>query len=133
MEKWIKNFIWSGDVTKRKLIIVAWKKICTGYDEGGLGLKSLICMNEATNLKMCWNILQSDEQWANIIRFRVIRDDKCIKHHLSSSIWSGVKSEFQIIKDNCWLVGDGKHISFWSNSWCGQILVQTYNLSDQMI
>jgi len=78
--------------------------------------------------------LQSDEQWAKIIRSGVIRDDRCIKHHLFSSIWSGPKSEFQVIKDNCsWLVGDGKHISFWLDSWCGQILAQTYNLSDQMI
>nr|ABD28670.2 RNA-directed DNA polymerase (Reverse transcriptase) [Medicago truncatula] len=68
MEKWIKNFIWSGDVTKRKMVTVAWRKICADYEEGGLGVKSLICLNEATNLKICWNLMQSDEQWANIIR-----------------------------------------------------------------
>nr|ABD28538.2 RNA-directed DNA polymerase, putative [Medicago truncatula]ABD33252.2 RNA-directed DNA polymerase, putative [Medicago truncatula] len=34
MEKWIKNFIWSGDVTKRKMVTVAWKKIYAAYDEG---------------------------------------------------------------------------------------------------
>jgi len=78
---------------------------------------------------MCWSLLQSDELWANIIRSRVIRDHRCITHHISSSIWSGVKAEFYVIKDNCsWNVGDGKQINFWSDSWCGQVLVQTYNL-----
>jgi len=35
MEKWIKNFIWSGDVQKRKLVTVAWKKVCVSYEDGG--------------------------------------------------------------------------------------------------
>jgi hypothetical protein len=134
IEKWIKNFIWSGDVTKRKMVTVTWRKICADYDEGVLGIKSLICFNEATNLKMCWNLMQSDEQWANIIRSRAIRDHRCITHHISSSIWSGVKAKFHVIKDNCsWIVGDGKQINFWSDSWCGQVLAQTYNLPDHLV
>jgi len=51
-EKWIKNFIWSGDINKRKMVTFAWKKVCVDYDEGGLGIRSLIKLNEATNLKM---------------------------------------------------------------------------------
>jgi hypothetical protein len=27
LEKWIKNFIWSGDIKQRKLVTVAWKKV----------------------------------------------------------------------------------------------------------
>ena len=134
MEKWIKKIIWSGDVTKRKMVIVAWKKICADFEEGGLELKSLICLNEATNLKMCWNILQSEEQWANIVKSRVLRGNICINHHISSSIWSGAKAEFSILQENCsWIVGNGNQINFWSDSWCGQVLAQTYNLSDQML
>lgn len=53
MERCIKNFIWSGDTSKRKLVTVAWKKICNPYEEGGLGIRSLICLNEAFNLKLC--------------------------------------------------------------------------------
>lgn len=58
IEKWIKNFIWSGDVSKRKMVTVAWKKVCKHYDEGGLGTKSLVCLNETSNLKLCWDMLQ---------------------------------------------------------------------------
>jgi len=63
MEKLIKNFIWSGHVSKRNMVTVAWKKVCAEYDEGGFGTKSLICLNEATNLKMCWTLIHSDQQY----------------------------------------------------------------------
>lgn len=53
IEKWIKNFIWSGDINKRKLVTIAWKKVCVDTQEGGLGIRSLICLNHATNLKLC--------------------------------------------------------------------------------
>lgn len=42
IEKWTRNFIWSGNIEKRKLVTVAWHKLCKPYDEGGLGLRSPI-------------------------------------------------------------------------------------------
>jgi len=47
MERWIKNFIWSCDIHKTKLVTVAWKKVCTTYEEGGLGLRSLVTLNSS--------------------------------------------------------------------------------------
>ncbi|RHN47676.1 hypothetical protein MtrunA17_Chr7g0255541 [Medicago truncatula] len=82
MEKWIKNFIWSGDISKRKLVTVAWKKVCVGFDEGGLGIRSLICLNQASNLKLCWEMFQ---QWADLLRSRVLRGSTCIPYHIFSS------------------------------------------------
>ena len=120
IERWIKNFIWSGDKDKRKLVIVSWKKVCSDLFEGGLGIKSLICLNEATKLKLCWDMLHSNEQWASLIRSRAIRGKSCISHHIYSSIWSGIKGEYQVIMNNSnWLLGDGQKINFWSDNWCG--------------
>jgi hypothetical protein len=53
IEKDVKNFIWSGDVDKRKLVTVAWKKICRTFSQGGLNLRSLSNLNKASNLKLC--------------------------------------------------------------------------------
>jgi hypothetical protein len=72
IETWARNFIWSGDISKRKLVTVSWKKVCMPYSEGGLGLRSLISLNEASNLKLCWELLHSDESWATILCSRVI-------------------------------------------------------------
>ncbi|RHN73642.1 hypothetical protein MtrunA17_Chr2g0300721 [Medicago truncatula] len=56
------------------------------YDEGGLGTKSLICLNEATNLKMCWTLLHSDQLWAYILGNIALRDKRSIIYHIFSSI-----------------------------------------------
>jgi hypothetical protein len=120
IERWIKNFIWSGDTDKRKLVTVAWKKVCSDFNEGGLGIKSLICLNEATSLKCCWDMIHSNEQWATLIRSRVLREKSCISYHIYSSIWSSIKGEYQVIMNNsAWLLGDGKRINFWFDNWCG--------------
>jgi hypothetical protein len=41
LEKWMRNFIWSVDVTQRKLVTVAWHIVCSSFSEGGLGIRSL--------------------------------------------------------------------------------------------
>jgi len=48
-------------------VIVSWKKVCTDYEEGGLGVKSLIFLNEASNLKLCWDLMHSNEQWSTLL------------------------------------------------------------------
>jgi len=53
LEKSIRNFIWSGDIDRRKLVTVSWKNLCKPIEEGGLGLRSLTLLNEATNLNLC--------------------------------------------------------------------------------
>jgi hypothetical protein len=53
LEKCIRNFIWSGDIEKRKLVTISWKKLCRPMDQGGLNLRSLISLNTASNLKLC--------------------------------------------------------------------------------
>jgi len=104
--------------------------MCASYEEGGLNIRSLICLNEAINIKVCWDLLHSEEQWATIVRSRVLRKN----HHIFSSIWSGIKPDFHVMKENSsWLIGNGKSISFWQDKWCGDPLVQTLNASPDVM
>jgi len=131
MEKCIKNFIWSGDTAKRKLVTVAWKKVCNSYEGGGLGIRSLVCLNEAFNLKLGWDMLHSNEEWANILRSRAIKRRKPINYHIFSSLWNGIKHELPVITENStWLIGNGKNVNFWYDNWCGDSLQNTFNLRD---
>jgi hypothetical protein len=59
VEKCIRNFIWSGDIEKRKLVTVSWDKVCRPHAQGGLNLRSLIKLNLSSNLKLCWSLLHS--------------------------------------------------------------------------
>jgi len=116
------------------LVTVAWKKLCFDYDSGGLGVKSLVCLNEATNLKLCWELFNSEEQWASLLRNRVCRGSRCISHHVSSSLWNGLKGEYHNVLDNSfWLIGNGNKVSFWSDNWCGEPLSYLYQISAEMI
>jgi ribonuclease HI len=132
LEKCIKNFIWSGDLDKRKLVTVSWKKVCRPVAQGGLNLRSLITLNKASNLKLCWSMINSHSAWAILLKDSVFKKGRVIKHHIYSSIWSGIKDELEVICDNSvWLVGDGSNINFWLDSWCGDPLVDQLHIPAQ--
>lgn len=78
LEKSIRNFIWSGSIDKRKLVTVAWKKICKPTAQGGLGIKSFQKLNQAANLKLCWDLFHNKEDWAELILSRVLRNRRII-------------------------------------------------------
>ena len=130
LDKYMRNFLWSGD---RKLVIVSWNTVCTPIDEGGLGLRSLSKINEASNLKLCWEMMHSDNLWATFLRSRVKRGNKFIGYHIFSSLWSGIKSQAHTINEiSMWLLGDGESINFWNYNWCGTPLVDLFNIPSQL-
>jgi hypothetical protein len=113
LEKCIRNFIWNGDISKRKLLTVSWKKVCKPTSEGGLGIRSISCINQAANLRLCWSMITSQESWAKVLKSRVIKKNKVIQYHIFSSIWSSIKTEYNTIIENTkWLLGDGETINF---------------------
>jgi hypothetical protein len=129
IELWTRNFIWSGDVSKRKLVTVSWKKSCKPLSEGGLGIRSLSILNESTNIKLCWDLLNSKEDWALLLRSKVIRGRRVISHHIFSSIWSSIKNEFSNVQTNCgWQLGNGEDINFWLDNWCGVSIASQLNI-----
>jgi len=46
LEKYMRNFMWSGDLDSRKLVTVAWKTTCTPLDEGRIGITSISNLND---------------------------------------------------------------------------------------
>ena len=128
LERGIRNFIWSSDKDNRKMVTVAWKKMCRPMKQGGLSLRSLQSLNSATNLHLCWTLLKSDKSWTKLLKDRVIRGGRTIQHHIYSSIWSSIKEEFTTITANStWLLGNGESINFWNDSWCGPPLAEIFN------
>ncbi|XP_058775629.1 uncharacterized protein LOC131649906 [Vicia villosa] len=55
-------------------VTVAWSKVCRPFSEGGLNIRSLTTLNEASNLKLCWDMLLSNDSWAKVLRAQVLRD-----------------------------------------------------------
>lgn len=60
LENWIRNFVWSGDIHTRKIVTVAWSKVCCPMQEGGLGLRSIRSINDAAMLQLSWDLIASE-------------------------------------------------------------------------
>ncbi|MCI07080.1 reverse transcriptase, partial [Trifolium medium] len=115
------------------MVTVAWHTVCTPIAEGGLGIRSISKLNQASNLKLFWEFLNSDTQWAHILRSRVKRGIDFINHHLFSSIWSGIKDQANTILENTtWLLGNGRHINFWLHNWSGVTLVDMLHIPQHL-
>lgn len=83
---WLRNFVWYGCISSRKLCIVAWSKVCKSTLDGGLGLRSLNTINKAALLKLGWELVSSNLQCASLVRSRVFRSGKPVIQHIKSSI-----------------------------------------------
>ena len=60
LDRYIKNFIWSGDIDCRKVCTVALKSVCLPWDAGGLDLKPTRLINESILLHLSWKLLTED-------------------------------------------------------------------------
>ncbi|CAI8585506.1 unnamed protein product [Vicia faba] len=85
IESWCMNFIWSGNIEKRNLVIAAWDQCCQDIQAGGLGIRSLRTLNEANNFVQCWSIINEIDCWASILKARVFKRNRQIKCHVFSS------------------------------------------------
>lgn len=62
IKKAYRNFIWSdNNINNKKLIMMVWKKMFQALAHCGLDIRSLIKYNEATNLKLGWDLLNSED------------------------------------------------------------------------
>jgi len=124
IESWCRNFIWSGNTAMRKLVTVSWSNSCRPLSQGGLGLRSLITLNDAANMKLCLDLKTSKESWACLLKRKVYIGRKAISYHIYSSICSSVKNENKVIDENCrWLIGSGENINFWLHPWFDDSMV----------
>lgn len=79
--------IWTDSISRRKLVAVAWQKLCKSVTAGGLALRSLRYINEAAMLKLSWGMLSSNSSWSVLLRTRFLRLNRPLGHYVKSSIW----------------------------------------------
>lgn len=81
-------------------------------------MRSVRDISEAASLKLCWNLLSSDSQWSSFLKATFFREGASISHFISSTIWCSIKPHLQTaIEKSKWVLGDGKSINFWLDSW----------------
>lgn len=128
-----RNFIWAGDVNVRKVVIVAWKKVCLPTHEVGLGINSLRAMNEAAILKLSWETYSSNKQWAIFLRHRFLKNGKPLINYIKPLLWYGFKNNMQsVMANSCWRIGDGTSVNFRRDKWLDQPIVDSLHIPDHL-
>jgi hypothetical protein len=133
LDRWIKNFIWSGDIHTRKICTVAWSQVCLPWDAGGLDLKSTRNINDSLLLLLCWKLCSQTSQWSIMFQERFLSYGLPRNRYFKSSVWPGVKDKLCIVATNSrWIIGNGENISLWFDNWLGETLVTLFNLNLQL-
>ncbi|XP_019452189.1 PREDICTED: uncharacterized protein LOC109354244 [Lupinus angustifolius] len=133
MDCCIRNFIWSGDTKVKKLVTVAWHKDCCPIKEGGLGIRSIKLLNEASMVKLAWEMNSSSQEWTNYYRSRFCRNKEPKTSYIKSSIWPDIKKHRHVILENSiWLLGNGSSIRYLGDNWLGKTLVDLLGIPNQI-
>lgn len=118
--------------TPRKVVTVAWHKVCTSKLDGGIGLRSIRQINAAAMLKLCWDLLSEDSQWAIFLRARYFNNNTLVRNHLNSAIWPGIKGYVDVVKENMsWQLGDGSKINFWRDNWLSRTMAEAIHIPNE--
>jgi len=124
LDSWIKNYIWSGDFHSRKVCTVSWKIMCRSWAAGGLDLKSTRLINDSLMLKLAWELMASDSQWAALFKIKYFKNGRPCMHYMNSSVWSSLRIHISTITTNSsWIIGTGENINLWSDNWLGEPLL----------
>lgn len=94
-------------------------------------MRSLVTLNEALNLKLCWDILNFHEDWAFFLEARGLQNRVPCKYHFQSSIWCRIKRDlYVVVQNSSSLIGNGLSINFLLDRWCGPPLVINIDVSN---
>jgi hypothetical protein len=115
-----RSFLWSNaDRTSGAKCLVAWKDVCRPKQEGGLGIKSLADKNRCLQMKFVHRLFSDPSApwpkwfWQNGGTRRFASGPHA--DHLA-----GLLPLYRNLS-TC-QVGDGRHTSFWLDSWIGRPL-----------
>ncbi|XP_042479723.1 uncharacterized protein LOC122060672 [Macadamia integrifolia] len=120
IERWMRNFIWTGGIEFAKKITIKWDALCKPKEEGGLGIRRLKDTNKAMLCKLVWRIKHEKTVANSFLKARFIKNDGSLKKGVSSSIVSGVKKVWSFVEENQrWIIGNGNLVNFWKDKWWG--------------
>jgi len=128
LDRWFKNFVWSGGINTRKICTVSWNKVCLPWDSGGLDLKSTRSINASLLLHLSWNLFTQESECSRLFQHCFLSFGLPRNRYFKSSIWPGVKEFVTTVSENSiWIIGNGEKINLWLNNWMGVSLVSALN------
>ena len=124
IERLCAAFLWSGPDLKTTKAKVSWKDLCFPKNEGGLGIRSLKEVNKVHCLKLIWRLSSSKASlWVKWVHCYLIRKGSFWSTSLNTSLGSWMWKKLLKMREFARNfirkeVGNGKHTSFWYETWC---------------
>ncbi|KAL0287048.1 UNVERIFIED_CONTAM: putative ribonuclease H protein [Sesamum radiatum] len=121
IEAKIRKFLWQGS-TGCGYAKVSWEQICKPKEEGGLGFRTIITMNQALMLKHLWRLIQLDRSsiWVDwILQYR-LRNSSLWSYTGATGSWGWKKMLKLRPLLRCGLtyrVGNGDSFKLWKDIW----------------
>lgn len=118
LQRFINNFIWTGDIHKRGVATVKWKNICKPIEEKGLGIRCLVEFNDVCMAVLAVQFLKGKNTWCSWVSNRFYPKGVPIQYYKSSLVWRGIRYGLQLISiDICYIVGRRASLSLWNGCW----------------
>ncbi|GAV80380.1 hypothetical protein CFOL_v3_23841 [Cephalotus follicularis] len=114
----LRSFLWHGVGNSKKASKVAWSKVCSPKEEGGLGIKDARSWNRAAIMKIGWDICRRKVSvWTNWCYVFLLKN----KHFWATPItgacsWSWrniLRTREVMIRKVLYEVKDGNLFSLW--------------------
>ena len=126
LERIQRNFLWGSSEECFKHSLVAWEKVCSPLEMGGLGVRKLVHFNQALLGKLLWRFGQEGTHlWRRVIATKYgerqggWNTKDCRKAH-GCGLWRGINDGWEKFSTHLALVvGDGSRILFWHDRWVG--------------
>ncbi|KAL0284495.1 UNVERIFIED_CONTAM: hypothetical protein Sradi_7195600 [Sesamum radiatum] len=121
IERRMRDFLWKG-VSGTGYAKVSWLQVCKSKEEGGLGIRRVLFMNQALMLRHIWRILQRDPRsiWvAWVLRYR-LRNQTLWTSSVTTAPWCWRKliKLCPLLRDGLdYRVGDGCQFKLWGDIW----------------
>ena len=108
--------------------LVAWEKVCSPLEMGGLGVRKLGHFNQALLGKWLWRFGQEGTRlWQRVIATKYGKGQggwttKDCRRAQGCGLWRGINVGWEwFSKHLAFMVGDGSRIRFWHDRWVGDI------------
>ncbi|KAL0700618.1 hypothetical protein Bca4012_056740 [Brassica carinata] len=120
--KAMRQFWWSAIRDKHVIPWIAWNKITSYKKEGGLGIRDMLAFNKALLAKQAWRLITKPSSLiARVYKAKYYKKSDFMyarSYQSSSYAWRRIVQTQPLIKKGMkWIVGDGKNINIWKDSW----------------
>jgi len=125
------QFLWDWGHDARKIAWIAWDKVCSPKEMGGLGVRDISKFIEVLIAKWKWRFgVEKKGVWKDLLesRYDTWRDMKSDRENLKQSSWwkdlckiCDVRNQINWFDNNInWILRDGKLIQVLEDRWIGR-------------